>query len=79
MAALSGLIGTICTFNLTSAELNILGNFLQAIGQTIAVAQAQAAILEQQNTLSKYDFMNYKKELDYKINYLYQILNLKIK
>ena len=79
MAALAGIVGTICTISLTSAELNILGNFLEAVGQIILVAQAQASNQTQQNQVPSTDFIAFQKEINYKLNYLYQLLNIKIK
>ena len=79
MAALTGIIGTICTISLNSAELNILGNFLEAVGQIILVAQAQASNLNEQNQVTLNQFNNFQNEINYKLNYLYNLLNIKIK
>ena len=79
MTLLAGIIGTLCTFSLSSSELNVLGNFLQSIGQLISLAQAQKALQEQTNNVSINDLNKVKQELDYKINYLYQSFKKNIK
>ena len=79
MAALCGIVGTLCTINLTLQELNILGNFIQAVGQIICVAQAQASNRQSDNSISNEDFYKFKNEIEYKLNYLYQITKTKIK
>lgn len=75
MSALTGIVGTLCTINLNQQELNILGSFIQAVGQIIIVAEAQASNQESYTSISSEEFNKFKKEIEYKINYLYQKTN----
>ena len=77
MAALSSIVGTLCSIPLNTLELNVVGNFLQAVGQIMCVAQAQSSLINANQP--NQEFINYKNEIDYKLNKIIKELNIKIK